>query len=118
MMDSKNKEAGFINQCFHTDLFPQCSFSHSILSRRKVSAQMLSMDQAVHNSVGRAKGMFPSRVHTARQKNWPTQLNRAGYTEESLDEGVYNTRLLEVSKHRLLKHLKPCVNAEHLDSWH
>lgn len=26
MMDSKNKEAGFINKCFHTDLFPQYSF--------------------------------------------------------------------------------------------
>lgn len=76
------------------------------------------MAQAVCNLVGKAKGMFPSRVHTAKQKNWPTQLNRAAYTEESLDEGVYSTRLLEVSKRRLPEHQKLYVNAEHMDSRH
>lgn len=47
------------------------------------------MAQAVCHSVSRAKDMLPSRVHTARQKNWPTQLNRAAYTKESLAEGIY-----------------------------
>lgn len=70
---------------------PNAVSSHSILSRRKVSAQMPPMAPVVCNSLGRAKGMFRRRVHTARQKNWLTQLNRAAYTEESLDEGVYNT---------------------------
>lgn len=50
---------------------------------------MLPMAQAVCDSVGSAKSTFPGRVHTGRQKNWPTQLNSVAYTaEESLDEGV------------------------------
>lgn len=68
---------------------PSAVSSHSILSRRKVRAWMLPMAQAVCDLVSRAKDVFPSRVHTARQKNWPTQLNRAAHTEDSLDEGVY-----------------------------
>lgn len=88
------------------------SSHHSILAREK-SAQTLLKAQAARSSVGRAKGTFPGR-----QKNWLAQLNRAAYTaEQPLDEGEYKTWLLEVSKHRLPKHLKLHVNAGRIDSW-
>ena len=118
MMDLKNRENSFNSKCFHTDLFPQDAISTTQHPLQGKSAQTLLTAPAAYDSVCRAAGISPARVHAGRQKRWLTQLNRAAYTAEPpLDAGDYKTWLVQVSKRRLPKHLKLCVNAEHVDSW-
>lgn len=63
---------------------------------------------------GESEGHFPWQGAGLQAK----ELNRAAYTvEQPLDEGDYKTGFLEASKHRLPKHLKLHVNAEHVNSW-